>query len=88
MVGTLLLRGMLVGIVAGILCFAFLKVVGEPQVNRAIAFETHLDEAKAKAKADAEMAKGVSHAEGRTGARTGQQTGAGRHRPIYRRHGV
>jgi predicted cobalt transporter CbtA len=60
MVGTLLLRGMLVGIVAGILCFAFLKVVGEPQVDRAIAFETQLDEAKAKAKANAEMAKGVS----------------------------
>ena len=49
MVGTLLLRGMLVGIVAGILCFAFLNVVGEPQVDRAIAFETQLDEAKAKA---------------------------------------
>jgi hypothetical protein len=60
MVGALLLRGMLVGIVAGILCFAFLKVVGEPQVDRAIAFETQLDEAKTKAKADAEMAKGVS----------------------------
>jgi len=60
MVRTLLLRGMLVGIVAGILCFAFLKVVGEPQVDRAIAFETQLDEAKTKAKADAEMAEGVS----------------------------
>ena len=48
MVGTLLVRGMLVGIVAGILCFAFLKVVGEPQVERAIAFEKQLDEAKAE----------------------------------------
>jgi Probable cobalt transporter subunit (CbtA) len=48
MVGTLLLRGMLVGIVAGVLCFAFLKVVGEPQIERAIAFETQLDEAKTK----------------------------------------
>jgi len=48
MVGTLLLRGMLVGIVAGILCFAFLKVVGEPPVERAIAFEKQSDEAKAK----------------------------------------
>ncbi len=60
MVGALLLRGMLVGIVAGILCFAFLKFVGEPQVDRAIAFETQLGEAKAKAKADAERAKGMS----------------------------
>jgi predicted cobalt transporter CbtA len=60
MVGTLLLRGMLVGVVAGLLCFAFLRLVGEPQVDRAIVFETRLDEAKAKAKADAAMAKGMS----------------------------
>ncbi len=37
--GTLLLRGMLVGLVAGILCFIFLRTVGEPHVDRAIAFE-------------------------------------------------
>jgi hypothetical protein len=49
MAGTLLLRGMLVGIVAGILCFGFLKIVGEPQVDRAFAFESQLDEAKAQA---------------------------------------
>ena len=57
MVGRLLLRGMLVGIVAGLLSFAFLKVVGEPPVDRAIAFETQMDEAKDKAKADEAMAK-------------------------------
>jgi hypothetical protein len=51
MAGTLLLRGMLIGIVAGLLCFGFLKIVGEPQVDRAIAFETQLDEAKAHAEA-------------------------------------
>jgi predicted cobalt transporter CbtA len=55
MVGTLLARGMLVGIVAGLLSFGFLKVYGEPQVDRAIAFETQLDEAKA----EAEKAKGM-----------------------------
>jgi Probable cobalt transporter subunit (CbtA) len=59
MAGTLLLRGMLVGIVAGILCFCFLKIVGEPQVDRAIAFETQLDEAKAHAAAQALIAKGL-----------------------------
>jgi len=59
MVGTLLLRGMLVGIVAGLLCFTVLKIFGEPQVDRAIAFETQMDEAKAKAKADEAMAKGM-----------------------------
>ena len=49
MVGTLLLRGMLVGVLAGVLSFGFLKIVGEPPVDRAIAFESRLDEAKAHA---------------------------------------
>jgi predicted cobalt transporter CbtA len=51
----ILARGMLVGIVAGLLSFGFLKVYGEPQVDRAIAFETQMDEAKAAA----EKAKGM-----------------------------
>src|ERR1700691_4579837 len=49
MVRTFLVRGMLVGIVAGLLSFGFLKVYGEPQVDRAIAFETQMDEANAAA---------------------------------------
>jgi len=56
MVRTFLVRGMLVGIVAGLLSFSFLKVYGEPQVDRAIAFETQMDEAKAAA----EKAKGMA----------------------------
>src|SRR5580704_13421731 len=48
MVRTLLIRGMLVGLVAGLLAFGFSKVFGEPQVDRAIAFETAMDEAAAK----------------------------------------
>jgi predicted cobalt transporter CbtA len=51
MVGVLLLRGMLVGVLAGILCFGFLKIAGEPSVDRAVAFETQLEEAKAHAEA-------------------------------------
>jgi predicted cobalt transporter CbtA len=39
MMGHLLLRGMLVGVIAGLLAFGFAKVFGEPQVDRAIAFE-------------------------------------------------
>ena len=50
MVGILLTRGMLVGFVAGLLCFGFLKLVGEPQVDRAIAFESAM-EAKEKSNA-------------------------------------
>jgi hypothetical protein len=49
MVRTLLVRGMLVGIVAGLLSFGFLKVYGEPQLDRALAFETQLEEARAAA---------------------------------------
>jgi predicted cobalt transporter CbtA len=60
MVGALLTRGMLVGIVAGILCFGFLKLVGEPPVDRAIAFETAADEARDKAEADEAKAKGMT----------------------------
>ena len=59
MVGKLLLRGMLVGIVAGVLCFCLLKLIGEPQVDRAIAFETQMDEAKAKVAAEEAKAKGM-----------------------------
>src|SRR5271168_915075 len=59
MAGALLLRGMLIGVVSGLLCFSFLKIVGEPQVDRAIAFETQLDEAKAHAQAQARVAKGL-----------------------------
>jgi len=33
MVRTLLVRGMLVGIVAGLLSYGFLKIYGEPQVD-------------------------------------------------------
>ena len=55
MVRTLLVRGMLVGIVAGLLSFGFLKVYGEPQVERAIAFEAQSDQVRAAA----EKAKGM-----------------------------
>jgi hypothetical protein len=39
MVRMLLIRGMLVGIVAGLLAFGFAKLFGVPEVERAIAFE-------------------------------------------------
>ena len=55
MVRPLLIRGMLVGILAGLLVFGFGRFFGEPQVDRAISFEAALDEAKAKA----EEAKGI-----------------------------
>ena len=55
MVRTLLIRGMLVGLLAGLLVFGFGKAFGEPQVDRAISFESAMDEAKAKA----EEAKGI-----------------------------
>jgi hypothetical protein len=42
MVRSLLVRGMLVGLVAGVLAFAFAYLFGEPQVQRAIDFEEYL----------------------------------------------
>ena len=42
MVGHLLLRGMLVGVVAGLLAFGFAKLFGEPPIERAIAFEAQI----------------------------------------------
>jgi predicted cobalt transporter CbtA len=58
MTGRLLLRGMLAGLVAALLSFGFLRLAGESSVARAIAFETALDEAKAKAAAEAAAANG------------------------------
>ena len=40
---------MLVGVVAGLLVFAFARWIGEPQVERAIAFETAADQARGEA---------------------------------------
>ena len=58
MTGKLLIGGMLAGLVAALLSFSFLKIVGEPYVDRAIAFESAMEEAKAKAKAEEAAAKG------------------------------
>jgi predicted cobalt transporter CbtA len=65
MTGTFLVRGMLVGIVAGLLAFGFGKLFGEPQIDRAVAFEEQMDKAKAdaqEAKAAADQAKAPAEA--------------------------
>ena len=46
MVGGLLLRGMLVGIVAALVAFGFAKIFSESQIDRAIAFEDQMDRVK------------------------------------------
>lgn len=46
MMGTILARGMVVGVLAGLLAFGFAKFVGEPQVKKAIAFEQAMEAAK------------------------------------------
>jgi predicted cobalt transporter CbtA len=45
-VGGLIVRGLIVGIIGGLLAFGFAKAFGEPSVNVAIAFETAHDEAE------------------------------------------
>jgi predicted cobalt transporter CbtA len=54
MTRTLLLRGMLAGLIAGLLTFGFARWAGEPQVDRAIAFEASVDQARGEP-AEAEM---------------------------------
>src|SRR5215469_15064229 len=46
MVTGLLARGLLVGLVAGLLAFGVARIFGEPQVDRAIAFEDQARQAK------------------------------------------
>jgi predicted cobalt transporter CbtA len=45
MTRSLLVRGMFVGLLAGLLAFAFARWTGEPEVERALAFETSMDKA-------------------------------------------
>ena len=42
MVRTLLLRGMLAGLLGGLVAFGIAKTIGEPQVDKAIAFEEYV----------------------------------------------
>ncbi len=49
MVGALLTRGMLAGLIAGVMAFGFAKLIGEPQVDRSIAFEEQVNQAKGEA---------------------------------------
>ncbi|AMY67313.1 CbtA family protein [Frigidibacter mobilis] len=49
MTGNLLLRGMIVGILAGLIAFAFAYTFGEPQVDLAIAYEDQVSAAAAAA---------------------------------------
>ena len=50
MTGHLLLRGMIAGLVAGLIAFGFARLYGEPQVDRAIAFEELMAAAEAQAR--------------------------------------
>ena len=45
MTGQLLLRGMIVGLIAGLFAFGFARVFGEPPVDAAIAFEEQMSQA-------------------------------------------
>src|SRR5258706_9395343 len=49
MVGTLLVRGMIVGVIAGLLAFGFARIFGEPPIDRAIACEEQIATAKGEA---------------------------------------
>lgn len=53
MIRNLLIRGMIAGLVAGLLGFCFAKTFGEPSVDRAIAFESQQDKLREAADAAA-----------------------------------
>jgi predicted cobalt transporter CbtA len=53
MIRNLLIRGMIAGLVAGLLGFCFAKTFGEPSVDRAIAFESQQEQAREQADAAA-----------------------------------
>ena len=49
MMTNLPIRGMLVGLLAGVLAFDFARIFGEPQVDRAIALEEQMRHARGEA---------------------------------------
>lgn len=49
MVGKILMQGLLAGLVASLLSFGFARTIGEPSIDRAIAFEQQQDAKKAAA---------------------------------------
>ena len=66
MLKTLLVRGMVVGVVAGVLAFAMGYVIGEPEVDQAIAFEEQMAKQAAPAADAGQSMAGMSH-EGQAG---------------------
>ena len=68
MVGHLLLRGMIVGLIAALLTFGFAKVYGEPPLDQAIGFEAQMDAARDTAASGAGAGTGAAppHAQGGT----------------------
>jgi predicted cobalt transporter CbtA len=87
MVRTFLVRGMLAGIVAGLLSFAFLKVYGEPQVDHAIAFEAQQDEAKETAQKEAAR-KAESHDHSGTHDHAAHDHASAAHEHVAHDHGA
>ena len=88
MVGTLLMRGMLIGIVAGILSFGFLENRRRAGGRSRDHFRNRDGRSEGQGQGGRGRGQRHDHAEGRPGARAGQPPGAGRHRPVYRRHGL
>ncbi len=64
MIRPLLVRGMLVGLAAGLLASAFAFIFGEPQVQHAIDFETHLARLHHEAPGPGVVSRGVQRSFG------------------------
>jgi predicted cobalt transporter CbtA len=64
MARSLLVRGMLVGLLAGLLAFVFARCVGEPEIERAIAFEIRMDQARGETPEPEMVGRGVQKSVG------------------------
>jgi Probable cobalt transporter subunit (CbtA) len=81
MMRALLIRGMLVGVLAGLLSFGVARVLGEPQVDRAIAYEEQMDAAHAGA-GEADHQHGTTAAAGHDHGAAEQSVSRGTQRGI------
>jgi len=77
MVGKLIVRGIVVGILAGLIAFSWARVVGEPALEAAIAFESAQAAAEGEAHAHTH-AHSHSHAETAAGPAEGEPEGFSR----------
>lgn len=77
MVKALLIRGMLAGVIAGVLAFGFAHVFGEPEIEYAIGLEDQMSKASQVQQHTQDHATGATHEHAEELVSRGVQAGAG-----------